>query len=146
MNPAPNDDDFYWFERLDASYERNFSEAEQQRAIEYFQAAEKLPRYLLEPTEYFKIKFLPKSCWENILKVLLKWFETEPEVRQYFCQFIDDPNWPGYKYAYDILLLHQNKSLPAIEETISKNQNNRDLVENLEELKDEINQSSPSKS
>jgi len=136
-NETPSEEDKYWFDRLDSSYDKGYSQEENEKAIEYFHAKKEFPKYLLTPEKSFDLKRFPKSMWEDHLKVLVKWIKRE-EIKDYFCSYIDDPNWPGYQYAYDTLLNLVSGSLPSIERAIESQKNDPDVLERLHELKEDI--------
>ncbi|MCP4460688.1 MAG: hypothetical protein GY816_22095 [Cytophagales bacterium] len=138
MNPkdfiTPDLDDD-WFDKLDAAYDKGYSEQDNQAAIDYFQSKDEFPKKLLTPTESYNLKLFPKSMWENNLKVLVKWIERE-DVKEYFCKLIDDPNWPGFSFAWNTLKSSISSSIPMIEKFIKSGQDS-DHVTILEELKEE---------
>jgi len=83
-NQTPSEKDRYWFDRLDRSYDKEYTPEQNKKAIEYFHAKKELPAYLLTPEKSFDLKFFPKSMWEDHLKVLVKWINKE-EVKEFFC-------------------------------------------------------------
>ena len=104
MDPTPpSATDRYWFARLNASYAAGYSKAEQQAAIAYFQGKPILPAYLLQPELHFGREAFSKAVWENHLRALHPWLAT-PEVTSYFIQHLDDPNWPGFRFAWEALV------------------------------------------
>ena len=129
-------DDDHWFDRLDAAYKKGYTELEQRDAIRYFHSKDDFPAKLLTPSKSFNLKYFPKSMWENHLKVLKKWIDRE-DVKLFFCRLIDDPNWPGYGFAWNTLKDTISTSIPVIEKQIAASSNDPDQVTLLKELKEE---------
>lgn len=143
--PSPvksnNADDNYWFDRLDAAYDRNHDQQTQQQAIAYFREKADPPEFLLNSqadlSSVERIR-IPKSMWENMLRVLEKWIGRE-QIVKFFVQHLADANWPGYRFAFETLLHQGEKILPLVEAEIENNQGDRDWVEELEYLREELN-------
>ncbi|HAA13013.1 MAG TPA: hypothetical protein DCE41_15510 [Cytophagales bacterium] len=135
---SPTPQDHHWFDRLDASYAKGYSEKEKAAAIGFFREKEILPTYLLRPEEAFDLSRFPKSMWVNHLKVLEKWLPTEVVVQEWFLRFIDDANWPGYTYAWEQLVNLGSPLLPLLKTTIRKAHDNPHRKECLLELQKEI--------
>ena len=138
----PEEEDEYWFERLDAAYAKEYGDEENKRAITYFHSKEVFPEYLLTPEDSFNKGNYPKSKWKNHLLTLEKWILKE-NVQHYYCMRLADPNWPGFQFAWNALLQLLSVSIPAIDHTISNVQNDPDLVEALNQLKQEITEREP---
>ncbi len=133
-------DDHYWFDRLDAAYVKDHDLPTQQQAIAYFRKKEHPPEYLLKTEAGFffeEPKRIPKSMWENILRVLEKWIDRE-QVVLFFLQHLADPNWPGAGFAFDTLMNQGEKILPLLDREIEDNQADPGMVEELEYLREEL--------
>ena len=134
--PVPSPEDHYHFLRLDAAYDKAYSNEEIKAAIQYFHQKGEFPAYLLDPKTAFGLDRFRKSFWKNHLIVLEKWIDRR-EVMDFFVGIIDDENWPGYVFAWDSLVAMFSWSKPSIEKALEECQEvgrRKQLMELLEAI------------